>query len=39
MSTIVLDTQLVHIPQSVDDLDSFRRWARSQDFPEIGRIC
>jgi Uma2 family endonuclease len=39
MSTIVLDTQLVHIPPSVGDLDSFRRWARSEEFPETGRIC
>ena len=38
MSTIVLDTQLVHIPPSVADLESFRTWARSQDFPENGRV-
>ena len=39
MSTIVLDSQLVHIPPSVADLDTFRRWARSGDFPEKGRVC
>src|ERR1700730_1364277 len=39
MSTIVLDTQSVHIPPSVADLESFRRWARSEDFPENGRVC
>lgn len=38
MSTIVLDATLVHIPPWVEDLNSFRRWARSDDFPQSGRI-
>lgn len=39
MSTIVVDTQSVHIPDWVNDQPSFRRWAGSDDFPEAGRIC
>lgn len=39
MSTIVLEDQVVHIPAHVTDLDSFRRWADSDEFPETGRIC
>jgi len=38
MSTIVLDTQSVHIPPGIDSLASFRRWVHSDDFPETGRI-
>lgn len=39
MSTIVLDNQQVHIPPWVGTLQSFRRWAHSDEFPETGRIC
>jgi Uma2 family endonuclease len=38
MSTIVLDTESVHIPEWVTDLESFRRWVHSPEFPETGRI-
>ncbi|MCY2992276.1 MAG: Uma2 family endonuclease [Planctomycetota bacterium] len=37
MSTIVLEEQ-IRIPDRIVDLDSFRRWARSDDFPERGRF-
>ncbi len=36
MSTIVFQEQ-VRIPQSVTDLESFRAWAKSDEFPERGR--
>ncbi len=39
MSTIVVDRQVVHIPEKFDDLESFRRWVHSEEFPETGRIC
>jgi len=39
MSTFVLDRERVHIPSWVKDLDSFRRWAHSDEFPEKVRIC
>ncbi len=39
MNTFVLDAEVVHIPSSVVDLDTFRRWAQSDEFPEVGRIC
>lgn len=40
MSTIVLDELVVEIPAEVEgNLKTFRRWARSGDFPETGRIC
>jgi Uma2 family endonuclease len=38
-STVVRDDQVVHIPAWVTDHDSFRRWARSDDFPEKIRVC
>lgn len=38
MSTIVLDENVVHIPSGVDNLTSFRRWVRTDDFPQAGRI-
>jgi Uma2 family endonuclease len=38
MSTVVVEGDVVHIPARVVDLDSFRRWGESQDFPESGRI-
>jgi Uma2 family endonuclease len=34
-----MDSSRVSIPEWVQDLDSFRRWARSEEFPETGRIC
>jgi Uma2 family endonuclease len=37
MSTIVLGER-IRIPDFVDDIESFRRWARSGDFPERGRF-
>jgi len=39
MTTFMLYTDRVTIPDGVDDLSSFRRWAHSDDFPETGRIC
>ena len=35
MSAIIIGEQ-VRIPAWVDNLDSFRRWANSDDFPEQG---
>jgi Uma2 family endonuclease len=37
MSTIVLDER-IRIPDCVVDLESFRRWARSDELPERGRF-
>lgn len=37
MSTIVIADQ-VRIPSWVNDLESFRRWARSRDYPERGWV-
>lgn len=39
MCTIMLDANSVHIPAAIVTLDSFRRWAHSDSFPETGRIC
>jgi Uma2 family endonuclease len=39
MVTFVNESDQVSIPEWVTDLDSFRRWADSEDFPETGRIC
>ena len=39
MSTIVLYDDAVHIPDRIDSLAAFRRWVRSDEFPETGRIC
>ncbi len=36
MSTIVFQ-ETMRIPDSVVDLDSFRKWAKSDEFPERGR--
>jgi Uma2 family endonuclease len=38
MATIVTDAWEIDIPPDVIDLDSFRRWAHSDQFPEHGRI-
>lgn len=39
MVTFVIESDQVSVPEWVTDLDSFRRWADSEDFPETGRIC
>ncbi len=39
MNTFVLDSKSVTIPVWVQDLDSFRRWAHSDAFPEHGQLC
>ena len=39
MNTFVLDAEVVRIPSWIVDLDSFRRSASSDEFPEAGRIC
>jgi hypothetical protein len=39
MTTIYFETETIEIPSWVTDHASFRRWARSEDFPESGRIC
>ena len=40
MATVILQgtEEEVHIPTWVVDLESFRRWYNSDDFPESGRI-
>jgi Uma2 family endonuclease len=38
MVSIRLDED-IRIPAGIDDLESFRRWARSKDFPERGRFA
>jgi Uma2 family endonuclease len=38
-TTLFVEDDSICIPAGVRDLDSFRRWARSDDFPETGRIC
>jgi hypothetical protein len=38
MNTIVLDDDSVVVPDGICNLDAFRRWAHSDDFPEAGRI-
>lgn len=39
MTTVVLDWEAVTIPDEVKDLESFRHWVDSDEFPETGRIC
>ncbi len=39
MVTFVIESDQVSVPEWVTDLESFRRWADSDDFPETGRIC
>jgi Uma2 family endonuclease len=39
MNTIVLYEDSVVIPDGISDLEAFRRWAHSEDFPDAGRIC
>jgi Uma2 family endonuclease len=37
--TFVYESDEVSVPSWVTDLESFRRWADTNDFPEDGRIC
>jgi Uma2 family endonuclease len=37
--TFVNESDQVSVPAWVADLESFRRWTDSEDFPEEGRIC
>jgi Uma2 family endonuclease len=39
MVTVVMESEQVSVPGWVRDLESFRRWADADDFPENGRIC
>jgi hypothetical protein len=39
MNTIVLYDDEVRIPDGINTLAAFRRWAHSDDFPQSGRIC
>lgn len=36
--TFSTETDLISVPAWVVDLDSFRRWADTEDLPEIGRV-
>ncbi len=38
MTTVVLDAAEVHIPAWVVDLESFRRWAETDDCPDTCRV-
>lgn len=38
-NTFVVDSQRIEIPKWIGNLASFRHWARSDEFPEAGRIC
>jgi Uma2 family endonuclease len=38
MSTILNESQEIHIPPWVTDLPSFRRWSDQEDFPDTGRV-
>ena len=38
-TTFVVERDSVSIPAWVDDLESFRVWVRSDEFPDKGRIC
>jgi Uma2 family endonuclease len=38
MSTVVIEDRIL-IPCWVEDLESFRRWVDTDEFPEDGRIC
>src|SRR5437867_2245621 len=39
MNTFVVDDDAVIVPSWVVDHAAFRRWARSEDFPEMGSVC
>jgi hypothetical protein len=36
MTLVMIQEETVHIPEWVTDLASFRRWAKSDDFPQRG---
>jgi Uma2 family endonuclease len=38
MITVIYESEKVSVPSWVVDLESFRRWADADDFPEDGRI-
>jgi hypothetical protein len=38
MPTFVCDSLEVHVPRGIVDLESFRRWAEADDFPENARL-
>jgi Uma2 family endonuclease len=40
MQTVIIkDESVLRIPDGLNNLDSFKRWAHSDQFPEKGRIC
>jgi Uma2 family endonuclease len=39
VSTFVVESQVVRVPDWVEDLSSFRRWSQSDEFPDDGRIA
>jgi Uma2 family endonuclease len=39
MVTVTNESDQVTVPAWVVDLESFRRWADADDFPEKGRVC
>ena len=39
MNTIMFDRNKVRIPDRVLDLETFRRWAHSDEFPEKGHVA
>jgi Uma2 family endonuclease len=39
MSTIQFETEAVHLPLWVTDLESFRRWMDSEESPEKATVC
>ncbi len=39
MVTVVVESDQVSVPEGVTDLEAFRRWADSPEFPDTGRIC
>src|SRR5437588_12017601 len=36
--TVVYEDDQAHVPAWVSDLESFCRWADSEEFPDVGRI-
>jgi Uma2 family endonuclease len=39
VNTFVLDSKSVSVPPWIRDLESFRSWAHSDEFPDSGQIC
>ena len=39
VSTFVVDSASIEVPPWVEDLESFRRWTETDEFPETGRVC